>query len=76
MNNQLSLWKNDRREKDSHPHFTGQGEIDGKEYWVSAWKRDADAKENAPLLKISVTPKEAKAAPKPKADFYDDDLTF
>jgi len=35
-----SLFKNDKREKDSHPHATGTAVIDGVEYWVSAWTKD------------------------------------
>jgi hypothetical protein len=35
-----TLFKNDRREKDSHPHATGTALIDGVEYWVSAWTKD------------------------------------
>ncbi|WP_376742467.1 hypothetical protein [Ensifer canadensis] len=35
-----TLFKNDKREKDSHPHATGSCVIDGVEYWVSAWTKD------------------------------------
>jgi hypothetical protein len=35
-----TLFKNDRREKDSHPHATGTALIDGVEYWISAWTKD------------------------------------
>lgn len=35
-----TLFKNDRREKDSHPHAKGTALIDGVEYWVSAWTKD------------------------------------
>lgn len=35
-----TLFKNDKREKDSHPHATGTAIIDGVEYWVSAWTKD------------------------------------
>jgi hypothetical protein len=34
------LFKNDRKEKDSHPDYTGNGMIDGREYWISAWVKD------------------------------------
>ena len=50
-NNTGAIWKNERREKDTHPHFTGSAIIEGVEYWVSAWKRDEHAKENSPALK-------------------------
>lgn len=34
-----SLFKNDKREKDTHPHATGSALIGGVEYWVSAWTK-------------------------------------
>lgn len=37
-----SLFKNDRREKDTHPHAKGTALIDGVEYWVSAWTKEGD----------------------------------
>lgn len=37
-----SLFKNDRREKDTHPHATGSALIDGVEYWVSAWTKEGE----------------------------------
>lgn len=36
-----SLFKNDRREKDSQPNAKGNALIDGVEYWVSAWTNEA-----------------------------------
>lgn len=35
-----TLFKNDKREKDTHPHATGSCIIDGVEYWVNAWTKD------------------------------------
>lgn len=34
------LFRNDRKEKDSHPNATGTAMIDGIEYYVSAWTKD------------------------------------
>lgn len=35
---QFSLFKNDRKEKDSHPDYKGDGvDLDGNPVWVSAW---------------------------------------
>ena len=31
------LSRNDRRKSDNHPEFTGTAEVDGVEYWLSAW---------------------------------------
>lgn len=38
--NSGTLFKNDKREKDSHPHAKGTALIDGVEYWVSAWTKE------------------------------------
>lgn len=35
--NSGSLFKNDRKEKESHPDYKGTAMIDGKMYWLSAW---------------------------------------
>jgi len=43
--NSGSLFKNEKKEKDTHPDYTGNGMIDGREYWFSAWiKRDRNGK--------------------------------
>tara|TARA_R110000824_G_scaffold39383_1_gene119209 strand:+ start:874 stop:1170 length:297 start_codon:yes stop_codon:yes gene_type:complete len=41
--NSGSLWKNDKREKDTHPEYKGSALIDGVEYWVSAWVNETQA---------------------------------
>jgi hypothetical protein len=56
--NRGSIWKNDKKEKDTHPDFTGSLNVDGVEYWVSAWKRKPDASAKAPALSFSIKPKE------------------
>jgi hypothetical protein len=35
-----SLFKNQKKEKDTHPNATGSALIDGVEYWVSAWTKE------------------------------------
>lgn len=39
QNNSGTLFKNDRKEKDTHPDSTGTALIDGVEYWVSGWTK-------------------------------------
>lgn len=79
--NEGAIWKNERREKDTHPHFTGSATIDGVEYWVSAWKRGDDAREKSPALKFAFKRKEERATEAPRAPtqaepFADDDIPF
>lgn len=34
------LSRNDRKESDTHPDYTGFVDVEGVEYWVSAWVRE------------------------------------
>lgn len=66
--NRGAIWKNERKEQDSHPDFTGSLNIDGREYWVNAWKRAADAGPKSPALSFSVRPKDDHARRQSYAD--------
>ena len=35
-----TLWKNDRKEKDTHPDYRGSLNVDGHEYEISAWIKE------------------------------------
>jgi len=35
--NDLVLFKNDKKETDKHPDYKGGGMVNGKEVWLSAW---------------------------------------
>ena len=53
------LSKNDRKEKDTHPDHKGQINVNGVEYWLSAWiknRRDGSGK----FFSLSITPKDAQ----------------
>ena len=67
--NSGSLFRNDRCETERHPTHKGTAKIDGRDYWVSAWIKEAkdgsrffslafDLKEGSPA-----TPKPASKAP-------------
>jgi len=56
-----ALWKNDKKMTDKHPDFKGSINIEGREYWLSGWKRDPNGNPNAPALKLSAQLKEAPA---------------
>ena len=53
-----AIWKNEKRETDRHPHFTGSATVAGVDYWVSAWKRDPDGNPKAPALRFDFRPKD------------------
>ena len=86
--NRGQIWKNDKKETDKHPDFTGTLNVDGIEFWVSAWKRKPDASEKAPALSFSVKLKEGGTKPAAKQesasqvsksgsfDDFEDDIPF
>jgi hypothetical protein len=53
-----SLFKNDKREKDTHPNLTGTVMIGGVEYWASGWTKERANGEK--WISLSFKPKEAK----------------
>jgi hypothetical protein len=59
--NRGSIWKNKKKERDTHPDFTGSINVEGVEYWVNAWRRKEDANPSAPAMTFTVRPKETKA---------------
>lgn len=61
--NSGTLFKNERREKDSHPHATGSALIGGVEYWVSAWTKDG---QKGRFQSLSFKRKDGKPEQKPE----------
>lgn len=56
--NSGSLFKNQKREKDTHPNARGSAKIDGVDYWVDSWtKKD---KNGNPWQSLSFKRKDAK----------------
>ena len=53
-----SLFKNDKREKDTHPNLTGTVMIGGVEYWASGWTKERQNGEK--WISLSFKPKEAR----------------
>jgi hypothetical protein len=49
------LFKNDRKEKDTHPDYKGSAEVGGVEYWLSAWIKSG---KNGKFMSLSFTAKE------------------
>ena len=78
-NNRGALWKNDKRTTEKHPQLRGSAEINGVEYWVSAWTSSEGGKK--PLVSLSFQVKDeiptstAPVVVSNEVDF-DDDLPF
>lgn len=80
--NRGAIWKNEDKEEDRHPDFKGSLNVNGEEFWVSAWKRKEGASAKAPALSFQIKPKEEQrpASKKPSRggsfDDMDDDIPF
>ena len=66
------LFKNDRKEKDSHPNAKGTALIDGVEYYISAWTKEG---QKGKFQSLSFERKEAKAS-KPGRRAPEDEVPF
>lgn len=78
--NRGTLFRNDRRESDKHPQYTGSINVNGEEFWLSAWikeSRDGSKK----FFSLSVKEKEQRGS-KPQGsnvglkDQLNDDIPF
>jgi uncharacterized protein (DUF736 family) len=76
--NRGAIFKNTKKATENHPDMTGSIDVNGVEYWVSAWSKTSQA--GAKFLSMSVKPKDEKPAqytpPKTNDVEFDDDLPF
>jgi hypothetical protein len=74
-----ALFKNDKKEKPSHPDYRGDCTIEGRKFWMSAWIKEG---QKGKYMSVAFRPAEGEAAkPKPKpqvkaAGKADDDVPF
>lgn len=59
-----TLFKNDKREKETHPNATGTCMVGGVEYYVSAWTKDG---KKGKFQSLSFKRKDAQGTAKPAA---------
>lgn len=75
--NRGQVWINDKKDSERHPDLKGSINVNGVEFWLSAWKRKPDANPKAPVLSFSVQEKEGQAMAanpsKPAAAVPDDE---
>jgi hypothetical protein len=75
-----SLFKNDRKEKDTHADYRGSALIDGDEYWLDAWiNKDRNGNSYMSLkFKLKDTGRVADGRPQPAAfgTDLDDNVPF
>lgn len=75
-----SLFKNDRKEKDTHADYRGSALIDGDEFWLDAWiNKDRNGNSYMSLkFKLKDTARAGDSRPQPAAfdTDLDDDVPF
>jgi hypothetical protein len=64
--NRGAIWKNRDKKEEKHPDFKGSLNVNGVDYWVSAWKRKEGDAANKPALSFSIQPKDEQAKPEGK----------
>lgn len=77
--NRGSLFKNDRKDDAKFPDYKGSINVDGTDYWLSAWIKVS--KDGAKFMSLSVKNKNADASLQPKKkvkqeEFDDSDVPF
>lgn len=74
------MYRNDKKESDSHPDFTGFIDIEGEEYWLSAWVKEGKKGklEGKKFFSLAFKPKEQRqtAPTKGRGRDTDDDIPF
>ena len=80
-----SLFKNEKKEKDTHPDYRGECLVDGVAMYMDAWLKTAES--GRKWMSFSFKRKEAKPEPPPRArddaararktsDDFDSDVPF
>ncbi len=66
-----SLFKNDRKETDSHPDYKGSALINGVDHWLDAWINTA--KDGSKYMSLKMKPKDAQQA-RPSSGYQRNDV--
>jgi len=61
--NSGALFKNDKKDTDKHPDYKGSVNVNGTEYWLSAWIKTS--KQGTKFMSLSVKAKDEAPAAKP-----------
>lgn len=58
--NRGSLFKNDKKESETHPDYKGQINVNGEEFWINAWLKTS--KQGTKFMSLSVSPKDRQVS--------------
>jgi hypothetical protein len=71
--NRGSLFKNDKKETETHSDYKGQINVNGEEFWLNAWINTS--KQGTKFMSLSISPKDRqvneptrKNVPEPDSD--------
>ena len=72
--NSGALFKNDKEGNESRPDYKGKINVDGKDYWLSAWIKEG---KSGKFMSLSVKPQDASPSRRQaEANDPDNDLPF
>lgn len=79
--NRGGLFRNDRKDSDRHPDYQGSINVNGVDYWLSAWLKTK--RDGAKFMSLSVKPKTGDAhdpardkRSEPPRNAIDDEIPF
>ncbi len=75
--NRGTLYRNENKQEDKHPDYSGSLNVGGKDYWISGWVKESK-KDGKKFFSLSVKAK-AKInphAPPKESDQPNDDIPF
>ena len=65
--NKGAIFKNDRKQTETHPDLGGTINVEGKDFYINAWKKES--KKGVPFYSLSVKEKVAKESVATEAPF-------
>lgn len=68
--NRGALYRNRKKESEKHPDYNGQINVNGVDYWLSAWLKESKTGEK--FFSMSVRPKEERQSSQPTRKAKDD----
>lgn len=73
--NKGALFRNEKKDKDTHPDHTGSINIEGREFWLSAWIKTSQAGKK--FFSLAVKPKDqAQSSPVASSNDLNDEVPF
>jgi uncharacterized protein (DUF736 family) len=70
------LFKNDKKETDNHPDYTGSLDVDGDEFFLSAWIKTSKAGKKFMSLSVKLKDKPVSERLPGRIEELPDDLPF